>query len=112
MGEGKHPRQDFAAMAQPSARARREGLPHPERVVRTGILTKEVLDWMEARSPATPSPERHIDDAQIRRDAAEEAQAKHRERINALRRALSERPEKAKRDFGVARDYQRPQHER
>lgn len=112
MGEGKHPREDFSAMALPNARARREGLPDPERVVRTGILTKEALDWMEARTPAPPTPERHIDDAQIRRDAAEEAQAKHRERINALRRSLADRPEKAKRDFGVARDYQRPERER
>lgn len=59
-----------------------------------------------------PCGELHIDNAEIRRDAQEAAEEQHRETIRALRRALAERPEKARTDFGIARDYRGPERER
>lgn len=112
MGKGKSPHAVLAEMALPSASVRREGLPHPDKVLGSGILTKEVLDWMEMRTPGAPAPELHIDHADIRRDAQEAAEEQHRETIRALRRALAARPEKARTDFGVARDYRGPERER
>ena len=112
MGKGKSPRTEFTEMALPSASVRREGLPDPAKLLSAGILTKEALDWMEMKTPAAPAPERHIDNAEIRRDAQEAAEEQHRETIRALRRALAERPEKARTDFGIARDYRGPERER
>ena len=36
----------------------------------------------------------------------------HRERINRLREEFRSRPAKARSDFGIARDYRGPEHER
>jgi len=105
-------RRAFSDSASPDAKLRREGLPDPAKLTERGIITKESLDWRAAQKPQPPELTYEIDRADIRRDAVEEARADLRTRINRLREEFRARPEKARRDFGTARDYRRSEHER
>ena len=105
-------RQAFAEMARADALARREGLPDPRKLIERGIQTKESIDWQAALHPETPEPEPRMPDRLLRASALEAQRQEHRERINRLREEFRSRPAKARSDFGIARDYRGPEHER
>ena len=111
-GGGDMAKDVFDRAASQQSTWRREGLPDPAKIAARGIRTKESLDWMESLKPKTPAPELHIDDAALRLEATQEAQAEHRARINALREDFHQRPQKARGDFATARDYRTPERER
>ena len=71
-----------------------------------------LLDWLAAQHPVPPHLTHEIDQADVREDAIEAARAERREAVNALRREFRARPEKARRDFGTARDYRDQDRER
>ena len=105
-------KEQFDRSASPQTTWRQEALPDPAKVAGRGIRTKESLDWMESLKPKTPAPELHIDDAALRLEATQEAQAQQRAVINALREGFHQRPQKARGDFATARDYRTPERER
>ncbi|MBO9462446.1 hypothetical protein [Labrenzia sp. R5_0] len=102
----------FERAAAKDAAWRREGLPDPAALNERGIRTKESLDWLEARHPKPPSPELDIDNPALHDEAIQVARQAHQDQINALRRDFHERPQKARQDFGTARDYQKKDRER
>ena len=105
-------KEQFDRSASARTTWRQEALPDPAKVAERGIHTKESLDWLAAREPKLPALERHIDNAALRLEATQEAQAKHRAVINALREEFRQCPQKARKDFTVARDYRAPERER
>jgi hypothetical protein len=102
----------FTASSDPGAVWKREGLPHPGRLARLGIRTKESLDWQAALHPQPPAPELHFDDADVEAEARENARREHRERINRLRAEFRDGAFKARQDFGTAREFRGQERER
>ena len=99
----------FGQTADRNATWQRENRPDPAEVADKRILTRESLDWMEAKAPTNPSLEHHIDDAGVRTDVSRLSEEEHRARIDALRADFKGRSEKARRDFGTAHDYRAPE---
>lgn len=102
----------FERAAAKDAAWRREGLPDPSALNERGIRTKESLDWLEARHPDAPAPELTVDSPALRHAALENARQAHQEQIDVLRREFREGSQKARRDFGTARNYQKKDRER
>lgn len=102
----------FEHAADKRASWRREGLPDPEALTERGIRTKESLAWLEAQKPKALSPELTIDNPALRQQAAQSAEQQRKDQINALRRSFLEGAQKARQDFGTARDYREKDRER
>lgn len=78
----------------------------------SGITTKEVLDWLEARSPKTPRPELVIDDPALRKAAISGARNFESTRIRKRRERFEGRGLKGRDDFKTARDFRGEDRER
>lgn len=112
IGSGEVTKDDFERAAPPTSTWQREGKPDPAKVTERGIKTRESLDWQAAEKPETPELTCEIDRSDIRQEALEAARHERRERINRLREDFRSGSEKARRDFGTARDYRGPEQER
>ncbi len=102
----------FREAGDPGARIIREGLPNSGKLASLGITTRETLDRLAARKPKEPASEHHIDNADLRAEATENAREGHRALIEKLRTEFRERSAKGRKDFGMAHDHQRPERER
>lgn len=105
-------RRPFGAAAHPRAAVLREGLPRPDKLAEQGITTKETLDQLAAGKPKEPAAEHHIDNADLRHAAIENARAEHRALIEKLRGAFRNRSAKGRQDFRTAQRYRGRSHER
>lgn len=99
----------FKHAADRNATWRQENLPDPARLADKRILTRETLDWMEAKAPSNPALEHRIDDTGLRAEVSRLSEDAHRAWINTLRADFRGRSDKARRDFGTAHDYRAPE---
>lgn len=104
-------KENFNASADGTFRTPENAL-DPAKVAERDILTRDSLAHMEAQHPSSPRPSYEIADEGIRQAALERTRDEQREEIARLRENFCQRPEKARRDFGTARDYRGADYER
>lgn len=104
-------KKEFTAAAD-GTRAKPENGPDPAKVAEVGIKTPGSLAYLARQHPEPPTQRYEIDQEALRRAALTQERARAAERIENMRQHLRARPEKARRDFGTARDYRGAEHER
>jgi len=96
-------RERFKAIAARYAQTRRDGMAAPQELFEKRIKTREMLDWMDRRTPDTPASEYTPDDTASHEHGVREgkALAKH------MRRQFHRRSTKGREDFNRAERHGR-----
>lgn len=89
-----------------------ENAPDPAKVAEIGIKTKDSLAILAAQHPAPPKQSYEINQEAARQAALDFVRGEHRAQVVRLRERFEQGPEKARQDFGTARDYRGEQRER
>lgn len=102
----------FTAAADGKTSYRRENLPDPAHVAGAGIATRESLAWKGQQNPEPPKLTYELDQEAARQAALDFVRAGQRQEMAREWENFLNRPEKARQDFGLARDYSGPERER
>lgn len=89
-----------------------ENRPDPAKIAERGIKTPESLSYLASQHPAPPKASYEINQEAARQAALDFVRAQQRAEVNVMRERFAQTPEKARRDFGTARDYRGEQRER
>ena len=90
----------------------RESRPPADKVAAKGIKTRESLDWMKVSHTSPPHLTFEHGNAFTRAAATDAAREEHRAQIAKMWEDFRSRTQKARGDFGLARDYRREERER
>jgi len=94
-------RDQFKAIAARFAQMRRDGKAAPQELYEKRIKTREMLDWMERRSPDAPAQAYTPDDAASR----EQAERENLRLAKRMRWRFHHRSQKGREDFRTAHDF-------
>lgn len=105
-------KETFTAAADGKTTYRREKLPDPAHVAGAGIATRESLAWKSQYHPEPPKLTYELDQEAARQAALDFVRAGQRQEVAKQWEEFLQKPEKARQDFGLARDYRGPERER